>query len=265
MNKAHKRVSEDWAHLLSNDKDLYSVRDLDHRFFSQCRSSRWVQEIIKKGLGGDLSTGLRVLEAGCANGKRSIAISTLGPRCIGLDYAWSMCTIGDKLAQAARQYWHDVQIEFVQGDIFQLPFADQSFDLVFNNGVVEHFTYREERIRVLREMARVTHPRGRVLASVPNGQHILENLWHKYLIHDGAIPEVLLSLDDLENEMREAGLDVVENAYWGVSDSFGQWLKYDILKLPTLLIDRMILHLCPGRIKQYFAFHIVCVGVKREG
>jgi predicted SAM-dependent methyltransferase len=42
-----------------------------------------------------------------------------------------------------------------------------SFDLTFNAGVLEHFTF-EERQKALREMSRVTKPGGCVLVAIPN-------------------------------------------------------------------------------------------------
>jgi SAM-dependent methyltransferase len=56
--------------------------------------------------------------------------------------------------------------EMVQGSILDLPFEDDSFDVTWNAGVVEHFE-GEEQLRALREMLRVTRPEGRVVVAVP--------------------------------------------------------------------------------------------------
>jgi ubiquinone/menaquinone biosynthesis C-methylase UbiE len=59
------------------------------------------------------------------------------------------------------------QAECITGDLMQMNFAADSFDLVFNAGVLEHFE-PDERAAALREMTRVTKPGGTVLVAVPN-------------------------------------------------------------------------------------------------
>jgi SAM-dependent methyltransferase len=55
----------------------------------------------------------------------------------------------------------------IQGDIFHIPFKDNSFDLVYNSGVIEHFS-KPMNIAALKEMARIVRPRGFVIVIVPN-------------------------------------------------------------------------------------------------
>ena len=45
-------------------------------------------------------------------------------------------------------------LEYVHGDGCQLPFADQSFDIVFSNSVIEHVGGRDAQARFAREVAR---------------------------------------------------------------------------------------------------------------
>jgi len=59
------------------------------------------------------------------------------------------------------------QIE--QGDIFSLPFRSETFDGVFNLGVMEHFT-QEQIVTLLAEMRRVLRPGGRVVLFWPHAQ-----------------------------------------------------------------------------------------------
>jgi ubiquinone/menaquinone biosynthesis C-methylase UbiE len=51
-----------------------------------------------------------------------------------------------------------------RADIFDMPFAEDSFDLVWNEGVLEHFEDAGV-VRALQEMGRVS--RGFVLVDVP--------------------------------------------------------------------------------------------------
>ena len=53
------------------------------------------------------------------------------------------------------------------GNNFTLSFTDDTFDCVFNSGVIEHYKYPDN-IRQIKEMARVTKPGGEVIINVPN-------------------------------------------------------------------------------------------------
>jgi SAM-dependent methyltransferase len=54
-----------------------------------------------------------------------------------------------------------------QASILDLPFADESFDVAWSGGVIEHFN-KEEQIRILKEMLRVTKPNGRAIVIAPS-------------------------------------------------------------------------------------------------
>lgn len=61
---------------------------------------------------------------------------------------------------------HPVIDVCVSGDIFRMPFADDSLDGLWNVGVLEHYTH-EEIDRALQEFRRVLRPGGRVLIFWP--------------------------------------------------------------------------------------------------
>jgi SAM-dependent methyltransferase len=58
----------------------------------------------------------------------------------------------------------DFNADYVGGDIFRLPFATDSFDLVWNSSAVEHFEKTGDAIAA---MASVTKPGGYVFVGVP--------------------------------------------------------------------------------------------------
>ena len=55
----------------------------------------------------------------------------------------------------------------VQGDIFHIPFKDNTFDLTYNSGVIEHFPDPFNK-KAIREMVRITKTGGTVIVIVPN-------------------------------------------------------------------------------------------------
>lgn len=63
-------------------------------------------------------------------------------------------------------------LRFVQGDGRRLPFADNSFDLVFSSAVLEHVGSRYDQFNFLQECLRVS--RKYVFLTTPNRWHPLE-------------------------------------------------------------------------------------------
>jgi SAM-dependent methyltransferase len=102
-----------------------------------------------------LPVGSRVLEAGCGTGQ---ALSLFSARHVtyGLDISPAALELAQKNCRFP-----------VLGSIFLPPFADNSFDLVYNSGVIEHFPDPENSAAV-RQMGRVVKPSGRVIIIVPN-------------------------------------------------------------------------------------------------
>jgi GT2 family glycosyltransferase/2-polyprenyl-3-methyl-5-hydroxy-6-metoxy-1,4-benzoquinol methylase/glycosyltransferase involved in cell wall biosynthesis len=105
-----------------------------------------------------LPQGGRILEAGCGGGNQSLALAQSGYEVTLLDFS------GAALEYARRSFEkHSVRATYVQDDAFAQRAAE--YDLVFNAGVLEHYTL-EEQARFLRGMA--SRSRRYVLALIPN-------------------------------------------------------------------------------------------------
>jgi SAM-dependent methyltransferase len=61
-------------------------------------------------------------------------------------------------------------LEFAHGDVCNLPFDDQSFDLIVSFETIEHV---DDPIRMLSEFRRVLEPEGRLVISTPNKDEYL--------------------------------------------------------------------------------------------
>ena len=103
---------------------------------------------------GDLK-GRRVLEAGSGTGGLAVGLSAKAARVCVLDI------IPDCVRGADPVLWR------LAGDLFKMPFVSDSFDVVFNSGVMEHFGNDDLR-RGLEEMYRVLKPGGRLVVIVPS-------------------------------------------------------------------------------------------------
>jgi SAM-dependent methyltransferase len=104
--------------------------------------------------------GQAVLDAGCGAGYGSAILADAGARRVtGLDID------PGAVAGAASSYGQRGGIEFVRGDVRELPFADRSFDLIVCFETIEHV---EEPDTALDELRRVLRDEGHLLLSSPN-------------------------------------------------------------------------------------------------
>jgi len=95
-----------------------------------------------------IKTGDNVLEAGCGTGMNTVyACSLLRAE------PWVLDISEESLNEARRRAGlRGLLLRAIQGDIRHMPFAGRCFDVVWNQGVVEHF---EDPVEVMSEMARV--------------------------------------------------------------------------------------------------------------
>jgi len=112
-----------------------------------------------------MTAGAHILDAGAGTGERTLALlrhSHTG-RITALDGSQGMLAV-------AQGKISDPCVAFVRGDVTQLPFADNTFDIVTSTWVIE--TLAEPRAAV-REFVRVIKPEGVVIytfCSLPEGR-----------------------------------------------------------------------------------------------
>jgi ubiquinone/menaquinone biosynthesis C-methylase UbiE len=97
-----------------------------------------------------------ILEAGCGAGKWLLYFKRIGYKSIGIDFSENgLKKIREK----------DKRIMLVKGDIRNLPIKNETFDLVFSFGVVEHFRKPQQ---LINEMHRVVKKNGLLFLDTPN-------------------------------------------------------------------------------------------------
>ena len=110
------------------------------------------------------AAGSRVLEAGCGIGAQTVSLARLSPgaRIVSLDLAReSVMAARGKVATAGLG-----AVEFLQADLFALPFRPRTFDHVFVCFVLEHLSRPVDALVALRDLVR---PGGTV--TVIEGDH----------------------------------------------------------------------------------------------
>jgi SAM-dependent methyltransferase len=108
----------------------------------------------RNGIDPEIAVGKEVLDSGCGGGRYSVAWRQLGARRVtGLDI--SATGIDDATRRVSEAKIEGVV--FRQGSVLELPFGDQSFDIVFSNGVLHHTT---DWTAGVNELVRVLRPGG---------------------------------------------------------------------------------------------------------
>lgn len=112
----------------------------------------------------------RILDLCCGTGRHAAALARRGFDVTGLD-------LSDVLLSYARRQRDRWPVTYVQGDMRELPFSSDSFDVVLNLFTsFGYFAEDHENERVLREIARVLVPNGRFFIDFLNREHVRQHL-----------------------------------------------------------------------------------------
>lgn len=136
------------------------------RFLDELFSSPELRAVADRTLDAlALSSGQAVLEVGCGNGVflplLARAVSP-GGHVVGLDHAPSLVNEARSRVAAAG---YEQSITLQEGNAYQLPFPDATFDAAHCERVLVHL---DDPTAALREMRRVVRPGGRVVAAEPD-------------------------------------------------------------------------------------------------
>jgi ubiquinone/menaquinone biosynthesis C-methylase UbiE len=144
---------------------MLDVKDAVQKQFNQVAANYSVSSVHARGV--DLPEMLKaaqpqgneqVLDAGCGTGHTALTFAPHVAQVTAVDFSVNMLQQGELLA-AERGL---TNIKFQRADVEQLPFADQTFDLVVSRYSAHHWPHPQ---RALREFARVLRPGGRLVLS----------------------------------------------------------------------------------------------------
>jgi len=108
---------------------------------------------------GDV-TGLRVVDFGCGSGANTALLAGRGAHVWGIDISKDLLRLADRrLAVSGR----DGEATFIAGSAHDLPFPDNSIDVVFGMAILHHLDLD----LVSREVRRVLKPGGRAIFKEP--------------------------------------------------------------------------------------------------
>lgn len=243
--------------------DGLNVRMLLHHKYSTNKQpyGDWLSEHYR------IQPGMKVLELGCGTGSMWAEPTRWLPNGASLlltDFSEGM------LETARRNVPAQPNIAFAQVDIQQIPYENDSFDLIIANMMLYHVPDLD---KGLSEVARVLKPDGRFLCST-SGENGLGS-WFRQVLGDGESPVMPFTLQNggaalekhfhnAEMRMREDGLEVTDvhdlAAYVRSTISFGfvrEWPVDELIRrLQQQAVDGVI-HIP----KEYGLF--ICTNPKR--
>ena len=115
-------------------------------------------------------------------------------------------------------------IEFKVGRAENLPFEEDSFDIVVTRLTTHHFPEPE---LVLKEIRRVVKPGGRVVfADITSSENPEESELHNALeiLRDPSHVR-MLPLSELRQAILSSGLRIIEEDVWVMEREFGEWIR----------------------------------------
>ncbi|MGB2866985.1 MAG: class I SAM-dependent methyltransferase [Bacteroidota bacterium] len=156
--------------------------------------------------------GKKILEIGAGTGRDSFSLVDEGALVYQLDYAENSLRILKRLSEEQR-----IPVQIIGGDTFSLPFRDGSFDIVFHQGLLEHFRKPVAEL-LLRENIRILKPGGLLLVDVPQRYHSYTVVKHVLIAANKWFAgwERSFSVRELRSLMRRLGLTPVY--------SYGEWM-----------------------------------------
>jgi 2-polyprenyl-3-methyl-5-hydroxy-6-metoxy-1,4-benzoquinol methylase len=118
-----------WHRYQKTQLDHDEIRESDENF-------RWKTALRPEELKGKL-----VLDVGCGMGRFAEVATTWGARVVGIDLSAA--------AEVAAKNLADRDFVAMQADVFALPFAPESFDIIYSVGVLHHTPDCEAAVKAL--------------------------------------------------------------------------------------------------------------------
>jgi len=167
---------------------------------------RLVREIERDGE----VRGRRVLEVGAGSGRDLIELAAHGALGVVLDY--SPASLELVRGQAAAR---GIPVQLVRADALRMPFREGVFDVVFHQGLLEHF---RDPMPLLVENARIARRGGRVVVDVPQTFHVYTLMKQALILVNAWFAgwETQFSPGQLERLLAAGGLRVRR--------TYGEWM-----------------------------------------
>ncbi len=153
----------------------------------------------------------RILEVGAGSARDSFQFAEENASVYVLDYSPKALFIVQKL-----NHQNNAKVHLLQSDAFKIPVPDNTFDIVFHQGLLEHF---RDPIPLIRENYRVLKPGGLLLIDVPQRYHIYTMIKHILIFMNKWFAgwETEFSINELTGLMQKNGFTIKHR--------YGRWMR----------------------------------------
>ena len=172
---------------------------------------------VLSGIG--LPPSASIVDAGCGSGSTLSIFRSIGyPRAIGIDAAVNSLKISEHLF--GFQAGKDVFLR----DIRHTGFDDGSFDLVFSQGVLEHYENKSDALEMIRELSRIS--RKYVLLLQPDQTSLMGRMkeWWQSVSGGSWEKEFPYSKSDYNGLMAKCGYQLIKSGSSNLQEEM--WLLY---------------------------------------
>jgi ubiquinone/menaquinone biosynthesis C-methylase UbiE len=155
-----------WRKELNTRKDTKKEKVLLHFLKQKLNPQKGLSPLNKVALGilkAEIKDfkGKKVIEVGSGPGSISCVLASHGAEITLLDISLNALKLAQSIFKNSEE-----QPKLICGSAFQLPFQDNCFDVVWNAGVLEHFTHINQK-EILDEMHRICKVNGNVITLNP--------------------------------------------------------------------------------------------------
>ena len=184
----------------------------------------------------EVDSGDLVLDAGCGEGRHCFGMLSRGARVVGFDLDFDAMRDASKRLRKEADQAQSLG-EMAQGNIFQLPFRDATYDRVICSEVMEHVHSYDN---AAKELARVTKPGGKLAITIPTAtsEHLYLRMGDEYFESPGGHIRIF-EPRELANALARAGLSTT-----GVGFAHGfhtpYWVLRSIMHLPDADESRLV-------------------------
>lgn len=222
--------------------------------------------LLKRLIGLQQNDGLRILEVGCGSGTRTLALlkdfEGKHFKAVFVDLSIPALSFTKRTS-----YKYKITADFILANGLRLPFPDEKFDIVWNEGVNEHFK-DEERQKIFDEMARVCKKEGEVIVIVPNALNLPYRITKKVLEMRNTWEygfEKPYTVFELKRRMSAAGITTNKTSGTQIIASFLTFIQLvhsEALKLEIHKLNKILKGFDEYMEKAFGAFFSKDIGVK---
>ena len=186
----NKQEDDKWYELYKKEIEKYKTPDHYIKYKIECKKD-FINKVIK------YSKNKKVLEAGCGTGIMAGYLQKKGLKVTVLDLNEKILTYAKELAKESNII---IPCNYTKGDILNLNYEKNTFDISYSNGVLEHFN-DEEIIKTLKQQMNISKY---VIFGVPSNYFTRsENMYGN---------ERRLTLDEWKKIIHQANGKIIEQS-----------------------------------------------------